>query len=95
MLQNACLLCGVERAQKGIPTNVGKSKSESKDDERKHEKHNDRDREKGKEHKKHKHCHKDISLREEGKKWAHDSDAKHVKKHMKSIRAQRWKKSVL
>lgn len=44
-------------SEKGIPTQVGKSKSELKDKEKKHKKHKD----KNKEHKKHKHGLKDSS----------------------------------
>nr|XP_043636029.1 mediator of RNA polymerase II transcription subunit 19a-like [Erigeron canadensis]XP_043636030.1 mediator of RNA polymerase II transcription subunit 19a-like [Erigeron canadensis] len=48
-------------SEKGVPTEVGRSKNESKDKEKKHKKHRDKDKEKNKEHKKHKHRHKDRS----------------------------------
>ncbi|KAK1436988.1 hypothetical protein QVD17_02772 [Tagetes erecta] len=66
-------------SEKGIPTQVGRSKSELK-----HKKHKDKDREKHKEHKKHKHRHKDRNKDKENenalKTSLHDSGAEHLKK---------------
>ncbi|KAG2669738.1 hypothetical protein I3843_14G045700 [Carya illinoinensis] len=73
-------------AEKGIPTIVGKSKSESKDRERKHKKHKDRGKDNDKEHKKRKHRHKDRNKDKDREKKKdrsghHDSSADHSKKH--------------
>ncbi|KAE8038066.1 hypothetical protein FH972_010612 [Carpinus fangiana] len=72
--------------EKGIPTVVGKSKSEFKDKERKHKKHKDRDMDKDKEHKRHKHRHKERSKDKDKEKKKdrsghHDSSADLSKKH--------------
>ncbi|RZC14308.1 mediator of RNA polymerase II transcription subunit 19a-like isoform X3 [Glycine soja] len=73
-------------AEKGILTVAGKSKGESKDEEKKHKKHKDRDKDKDKEHKKHKHRQKDRSKDKEKEKKKdknrhHDSSADPSKKH--------------
>ncbi|KAI3508025.1 hypothetical protein L1887_23024 [Cichorium endivia] len=64
-------------SEKGIPTQVGRSKNESKDKEKKHKKHKD----KNKEHKKHKHGHKDrskhLDFGAENLKKPHDKKRKH------------------
>ncbi|XP_026414962.1 probable mediator of RNA polymerase II transcription subunit 19b [Papaver somniferum] len=65
--------------EKGIPTIAGKSKSESKDKDRKHKKHKDRD--KDKEHKKHKHRHKDKDRsKDKDKEKKKDRSGHHDKK---------------
>lgn len=74
-------------ADKGIPTNSGKSKDQ-KNKSKKHKRHKDKDKEKDKEHKKHKHRHKDKSKdkdkdkeKKKDKSGHHDSGGDHSKKH--------------
>ncbi|KAI3678634.1 hypothetical protein L6452_37934 [Arctium lappa] len=72
-------------SEKGIPTQAGKAKIESRDKEKKHKRHKDKDREKNKEHKKHRHHHKDRSKdkdkeKKNDKTGHHDSGAETLKK---------------
>ncbi|CAI9300911.1 unnamed protein product [Lactuca saligna] len=60
-------------SEKGIPTQVGISKSESKDKEKKHKKHKD----KNKEHKKHKHRSKHHDFGAENLKKPNEKKRKH------------------
>lgn len=75
------------QADKGIPTNSGKSKDQ-KNKSKKHKKHKEKD--KDKEHKKHRHRHKDKSKdkdkdkdkeKKKDKSGIHDSGGDHSKKH--------------